>query len=338
MCYVDRTGRKVAPCSVTSMRLVLSALCVLTALPISVLAQESYPSRTVRMVVSTAAGAANDLQARTIAQELSARWGRPVVVENRVGAGTVIGNDAVAKAPADGYTLLMTPSALAIGPATYKKLPYDVTRDFAPVTQTVVLPNVMVLHPSLPARSVKQFIAMAKARPGEILFASSGIGTNAHLAMEHFASMAQIRLIHVPYKGGAASDTALAGGEVAVKAASVSQAMPYVRSGRLHALGVTSSRRLASEPDMPTIAEAGLPGYEAVAWHALLAPAKTPQYIVDKLYRDVSTIVRAPGIKQRFAAEGSEVVASSPQEFAAFLSSEIVKWTKVAKAAGIQPE
>lgn len=320
------------------MRLLVSALWVSTALPLSVLAQESYPSRTVRMIVSTAAGAANDLQARIIAQELSARWGRPVVVENRVGAGTVIGNDIVAKAPADGHTLLMTPSALAIGPATYKKLPYDVMRDFAPVTQTVVLPNVMALHPSVPARSVKQFIALAKTRPGEILFASSGVGTNAHLAMEHFASMAQIRLIHVPYKGGAASDTALAGGEVAVKAASVSQAMPYVRTGRLHALGVTSSRRLASEPDLPTIAEGGLPGYEAVAWHALLAPAKTPQNIVDKLYKDVGTILRTPWIKQRFADEGSEVVASPPEEFAAFLKTEIVKWSKVAKAAGLQPE
>jgi len=320
------------------MRLLLSALWVLTALTLPVLAQEGYPSRAVRMVVSTAAGAANDLQARIVAQELAARWGWPVVVENRVGAGTVIGNDVVAKAPADGHTLLMTVSALAIGSATYKKLPYDVIRDFAPVTQTVVLPNVVVLHPSLPAKSVKQLIAMARARPGEILYASSGIGTNAHLAMEHFASMAQIRLTHVPYKGGAASDTAVVGGEVAIKAASVSQAMPYVRAGRLRALGVTSSRRLASEPDLPTIAEAGLPGYEAVHWHGLLAPAKTPQNIVDKIYKDVGTILRAPGNKQRFADEGSDVVASSPEEFSAFLKAELVKWAKVAKAAGLQPE
>lgn len=325
-------------CSVNSMRLLLSALCVLTALPLPVLAQESYPSRTVRMVVSTAAGAANDLQARIIAQELSARWGRPVVVENRVGAGTVIGSEVVAKAPPDGHTLLMTVSALAIGPATYKKLPYDVVRDFAPVTQTVVLPNAVVLHPSVPARSVKQFIALAKARPGEILFASSGVGTNAHLAMEHFASMAQIRLTHVPYKGGMASDTALVSGEVAIKAASVSQAMPFVRVGKLRALGVTTSRRLASEPDLPTIAEAGLPGYEAVHWHALLAPAKTPQNIIEKIYKDVSAILHMPAFKKRFADEGSDVVASSPEEFAAFLKAEVAKWAKVAKAAGLQPE
>ncbi|MGZ8265925.1 MAG: tripartite tricarboxylate transporter substrate binding protein [Burkholderiales bacterium] len=312
--------------------------CVLTALAVPALAQESYPGRTVRMIVSTAAGAANDLQARTIAQELSTRWGRPVVVENRVGAGTVIGNDVVAKAAPDGYTLLMTVSALAIGPATYKKIPYDVIRDFAPVTQTVMLPNVMVLHPSVPARSVKQFIALAKSRPGEILFASSGVGTNAHLAMEHFASMAQIRLTHVPYKGGTASDTALVGGEVAIKAASVSQAMTYVRTGRLRALGVTSLHRLASEPDMPTIAEAGLPGYEAVAWHALLAPAKTPRPIVDKLYSDVGAVLRSPAIKQHFSNEGSEVVASTPEEFGEFLKAEVIKWAKVAKAAGLHPE
>lgn len=320
------------------MRCEIYALSGMMVLLPQAAAQEVYPSRNVRLIVSTAPGAANDVQARTIAQELSTRWGRPVVVENRVGAGTVIGNDAVAKAAPDGYTLLMTPSALAIGPATYKNLPYDVMRDFAAVTQTVMLPNVIALHPSVPARTVKEFISLARARPGELLYSTGGVGTNNHLAAEHFASMAGIRLTHVPYKGGAASDIALAAGEVAFKAASISQAMPYVRAGKLRALGVTSLRRVAAEPDMPTIAEAGLPGYEAVQWHGMLAPAKTPLVIVERLQKEMSAVLNLPAIKKRFSSEGSDIVASTPEKFSAFLGAEVIKWAKVAKAAGVRPE
>ena len=301
-------------------------------------AQSDYPNRPVRIVVPTTPSGGSDLVARLLAPALSERWGKQVVVDNRAGAGTAIGSELVAKAPADGYTLLMGLSTLAINPALYAKVPYDAVRDFAPVTQAVFVPHIIIVHPSLPVKSVADMIALAKARPGQILFASAGYGTNQHLAMELFSSMAQIRLLHVPYKGTSPAIIDLIAGQVAIMAPSMVSALPHVRSGRLRALGVTSARRVTGAPDIPTIAESGLPGYDSVQWIGLLAPTGTPREIVARLYRESVSILRAPESVKRLASEGAEVVASTPDEFAAFIKTETVKWAKVAQAAGIRPE
>ncbi|MEK7876473.1 MAG: tripartite tricarboxylate transporter substrate binding protein, partial [Pseudomonadota bacterium] len=309
----------------------------IAAAPPAALAQSGYPNRPIRVVVPGPPGSGFDTVARLMAPGLSERLGRQVVVENRPGAGTMIGNEFVARAPADGYTLLMCASAPAIHPAIYKKVPYDVVRDFAPITQTVFVPNAMVVHPSVPARSVRGMIALAKARPGEILFASAGLGTHGHLSMELFASMAQIRMIHVPYKGTTPGIIDLMAGNVAISSTSVIEALPHVRAGKLRALGVTSARRVAIAPDIPAVSEE-LPGYESVNWFGLLAPAGTPSDIIARLHKESVAVLRAPNIKERFAADGTEAVGSSPEEFAAFIKAETVKWAAVVKAAGITPE
>jgi tripartite-type tricarboxylate transporter receptor subunit TctC len=249
-----------------------------------------------------------------------------------------MGGDVVAKAAADGHTLLMGLSTLAINPATYKKMPYDAMRDFAPVTQAVFMPNLVVIHPSLPAKSLNEFIALAKARPGQVLYASSGHGTNPHLTIELLCSMAGIRMVHVPYKSSSPGLIDLIAGHVAITSSPMLQAISHVRTGRLRALGVTSSKRVAVAADVPTIAEGGLPGYESVQWYGLLAPAGTPQEIVNRLYKEAAAILRSPEAKERFAGEGAEVVASTPAEFSAFIKAETVKWAQVVKAAGITPE
>ncbi len=301
-------------------------------------AQSDYPNRTVRIIVPTAPAGGNDTVARVIAQGLSERWGRQFVVENRAGASTMIGGEMAAKAPPDGYTLLMGVSTLAINPATFRKVPYEAMRDFAPVTQAVFVPNLMMVHPSVPAKTVKEMIAFAKARPGQILFASAGYGTNPHLSMELFASMAGIRMIHVPYKSSTPGIVDLIAGHVAIMAPNMLQSIPHVRAGRLRALGVTSAARAASAPGIPTVAEGGLPGYEAVQWYGLLAPAGTPREIIARLHAETVAILRAPDSAKRLAGDGAEVIAGTPEEFAAFIAAETVKWAKVVKAAGIQPE
>ncbi len=305
----------------------------------SALAQDTYPAKPIRIIIPTAPGGTTDTSGRIIAQELTKKWGKPVVAENRAGAGTIVGSEIVAKAAPDGYTLLVTPSTLAINSATYKKMPYDGIRDFAPITQTLFVPNLIVVHPSLPARSIKELIAFAKARPGEIVYGSAGHGTNPHLTTELFTSMAGIRLLHVPYKGSLPGIVDLLGGRLALMSTSSwSIILPNVRSGKLRALGVTSSTRASVVPDVPTVAEAGVPGYESVQWSGLLAPAGTPREIIALLHKEVVAILRAPEAKERLAAESAELVLSTPEEFSKFIRSETTKWSKVARAAGIQPE
>ena len=315
----------------------LTALLVLAfALP-QARAQDQYPSRPIRIIVSIPAGSGTDTVARLIAKGLSERLGRQVVVENRPGAGTIIGNEIVAKAKPDGYTLLMNGAAFTISPAIYRKIPYDALHDFAPITVAVFTPNLMVVHPSVPVKSVKEMIALAKARPDQILYASGGNGTNSHLATALFVSMAQIRMLHVPYKGSTPGVIDLIAGNVAMTTNSMSTLMPHVRAGKLRALGVASARRVAAAPDLPTIAEAGLPGYESVQWSGLLAPAGTPPEIIARLHKETVAIVSAPDVKKRLAGDGSEVVANSPDEFAVFIKAELVKWAAVVKATGIEP-
>ncbi len=302
-------------------------------------AQETYPSRPIRIVVPTAPGGPSDNCARMMANEFTKRWGKQVIVDIRPGAGTIIGTDIVAKAAPDGHTLLVAPSALVIVPSSYKKLPFDPIRDFVPITQTYFVPNLLLAHPSLPAKSVKALIALAKARPGEILYASSGHGTNPHLTVELLTSMAQIKLMHIPYKGTMPGLIDLLAGRSALMAtSSMPLTVPHVRTGKLIALGITSAKRSAALPDIPTIAEAGVPGYEAVQWSGLFAPTGTSPEIISRLYKESVAILNLPDVKERLAADSAEVVAGTQEQLAAFMKSELAKWAKVVKAAGIQPE
>ncbi|MDH4293126.1 MAG: tripartite tricarboxylate transporter substrate binding protein [Betaproteobacteria bacterium] len=314
--------------------LALTAL-VVPALP--AVAQSTYPTRTVRLIVPSSPGGGTDISARILAPQLTQFLGQQVIVENRPGAGTMIGGEAVARAAPDGYTLLMGISTLAINPAMYKKVPYDALKDLAPISQAVALSNVLVIHPSLPSRNLKAFIAFATARPGELNFASAGKGTSPHLSMELFLVMAKLKMLHVPYKGSGPGVTDLIAGHVPVMMPNMLSAQPHIKSGRLRALGVTGSKRAPGADDIPTIAEAGVPGYEAVQWYGVLAPAGTPGDIISKLHAGVVRAVQNPEVRKRLMNDGAEPVGSSPAEFAAYIKAETDKWAKVIKAAGIDP-
>jgi tripartite-type tricarboxylate transporter receptor subunit TctC len=311
---------------------------VLLATTMTVHAQTAYPTRAVRLIVPSSPGGGTDISARILAPQLTQFLGQQVVVENRPGAGTMIGGEAVARAAPDGYTLLMGISTLAINPAMYKKVTYDALKDLAPISQAVALSNVLVIHPSLPSRNLKEFIAFAKGRPGQINFASAGVGTSPHLSMELFLVMANLKMLHVPYKGSGPGVTDLIAGHVPVMMPNMLSAQPHIKSGRIRALGVTGTKRAPGADDIPTIAEAGLPGYEAVQWYGVLAPAATPRDIITKLHAGVVRALQNPDVRQRLLNDGAEPVGSSPEEFAAYLRSETTKWAKVIKAAGIQPE
>jgi tripartite-type tricarboxylate transporter receptor subunit TctC len=301
-------------------------------------AAQTYPARPVRIVVPSSIGGGTDIVARVIAHKLSEAMGQQFVVENRPGASTMIGGEVVARAAPDGYTLLMGISTLAINPAMFRKVPYDAQRDFVPITQAVFLPNILIVHPSLPVRTVKELIAFAKARPGALNFASAGTGTNPHLSMELFRVMARLDIVHIAYKGSAPGVTDLLSGHVSLMTPNILTAMPHVRSGRLRALGVTSARRASGAPDIPTMAQAGLPGYEAVQWYGLLAPRGTSASIASGLNAAATRSLRLPEVRQRLAGDGAEVVASTPEEFGAFIRAETAKWAKVVKDAGIAPD
>ena len=316
-------------------RLVLAASLALVA---AVAQAQQYPARAVRIVVPSAPGGGTDITARILAPKLSELLGQQFVVENRAGAGTMIGGEVVARAAPDGYTLLMGISTLAINPATYKKVPYDALKDFATISQVVSLPNVLVTHPSVPVKTVKELVAFTRARPGEIHYASAGVGTNPHLSMELFLLMGRIKMVHVPYKGSGPGLVDIVAGHVSVMTPSILSGIPHIKSGRLRGLGVTSAKRAGGVPDIPTISEAGLPGYEAVQWFGLLAPAATSREIVTRLHGETVRALQSSEVKNRLAADGADPVGGTPEEFAAFMRSETAKWAKVVKEAGIQPE
>ena len=301
-------------------------------------AQAAYPSKAVLIVVPGAPGTGFDSLARLLAPGLSERLGRPVVVENRAGAGSLIGNEYVAKAPPDGHTLLMAASGLTIQPALIKKMPYDVERDFAPVTLVVSVPNMILVNASSPAKSIGELIALAKARPGELQFASAGLGSNSHLTMQLFVSVAQVSVLHVPYKGATPGLTDLLGGHVAMMSMPVADAMPHVRAGKLRALAVTSLTRVPAAPAVPTVAESGFPGFESLNWFGLLAPSKTPPDIVARLQAETAAVMREPAVRDKLAADNVLPVANTPAEFAVFVKEQIAKWAEVAKKANITPE
>jgi tripartite-type tricarboxylate transporter receptor subunit TctC len=300
-------------------------------------AQTGYPAKPVRFIVPSAAGGGTDIIARALAQKLSESLGAQFVVDNRPGAGQMIGIELAAKSSPDGYTILMAASTLAINPIMYKKVSYDPLRDFAPITQAASLANVLVVHPSLPVRSLAELISYAKQRPGQLNFASAGIGTSPQMSIELLKSMAGIDMVHIPYKGTAPGVVDLLAGQVSVMAPNLLTALPHIKAGKLRALAVTSPKRSEGLPEVPTIAES-LPGYDSTQWYGVLAPAGTPREIVARLHDEIVRALRTPEVMQRLAADGAEPVGSSPEEFAAFIKSEIDKWARVASAAGIRAE
>ncbi len=299
---------------------------------------QPYPTRPIRLVVPQSPGGSTDQVARPLALKLGEALGQPVVIDNRAGAGSVIGTDIVAKAAPDGYTLLVVAASFTISPSLYKQLPYDAARDFAPVTLLSSFPNVLVVNPALPVASVAELVSWLKKNPGKANYSSSGVGTGTHLSMELFKHLTGTDLTHVPYKGGAPSISALLAGEVQVTLATISTALPHVRTGRLRALAVTSRRRVGALPEVPALDESGVPGYEYASWIGLLAPAKTPRAIVEKLGAEAARAVRTPEMKAILALEAAEPVGNSPDEFAAQIREELVRWSKLVAAAGIKAD
>jgi tripartite-type tricarboxylate transporter receptor subunit TctC len=296
--------------------------------------EQDYPKRQIDLIVPFVAGGTTDNIARLVAQHFGDSWSQTVVVNNRPGGGGIIATHTVAKAPPDGYTLLVTTIGFAITPAL-QKLPYDPLKDFAPITELASLPLMLVVHPSVPATSLQELVALAKSKPGGLDYASSGIGTSPHLATEMFKSMAGVDLVHVPFKGNAEANNALLGGHVKIYFALVPAVLQHVKAGMLRPLAVTTERRLPYLPDVPTIAELGYPGYEISSWQGVFAPAGTPKEIVAKINGEIVRMVNAPEVRVRISQEGADPVGSTPDEFAVRVRSEIAKWSKVIKDAGL---
>jgi tripartite-type tricarboxylate transporter receptor subunit TctC len=294
-----------------------------------------YPTRALRYIVPQGAGGSSDTLARVVTQKLAENLGQQVVTDNRPGATGSIGTEIVARAPADGYTLLQAATSYATNPALQTKLPFDPIRDFAPVTLLAQSPNLWIVHPSLPVKNVRELIALAKSRPGQIDFASSGTGSSQHLAGELLKSLAHIDIVHIPYKGSPPALIDVLGGRVVLMCSTIAPAMPLVKSGKLRALAVTSLKRSAAAPEIPAVAETGLPGYEATAWQGVLAPARTPREIIVRLNAEFLRIINQPEVRKPLMEQGFEPAGNSPDAFGAYIKAEIAKWSRVIKAAGL---
>ncbi len=296
---------------------------------------QGYPQKPIRLVVGVPAGGTTDVVARLVGQKLSEQMSQKVVIDNRGGAGGNIGAELVAKSPADGYTLfLATIGTMAINPSLYSKMPFDTLHDFDAISQLTSMPQLLVVHPSLPVKSVKDLIAYAKSRPGQLTFASGGSGTAIHLAGELFKTMAGVDMVHVAYKGSSPAMTDLIGGQVSLMFDQILTSLPHVQSGRLRGLAVTTTNRSPAAPQIPTIAEAALPGYAVTTWHGLLAPAGTPRDIVNRLGSETARALQNPDVRERFASQGVDPISSTPEQFAAMMKSELEKWRKVIAASG----
>jgi tripartite-type tricarboxylate transporter receptor subunit TctC len=318
-----------------------SLLLGIAALPLarSARAQGGWPARPVRVVVPFAPGGATDILGRLTATELGNALGQPFVVENRAGAGGNLGSDIVAKAPPDGYTLLFGAAGnIGINPSLFANMPYDPVRDLAPISLIAEVTNVLVVHPSVNARSVQELIALARTTQGGLVYASSGNGSTIHLSAELFAAMTRLNMTHVPYRGSGPAMADLLAGRVALMFDNLPSALPHVREGRLRALAVTATRRSPALPDVPTVAEAGVPGYEATSWFGLFAPAGTPREIIDRMAREMAAFARRPEVAERIRALGAEPITSTPDEFAAMVRAEITKWGAVVRASGARAD
>lgn len=313
----------------------LLILLIFSCLTLGVAQAQNYPGKTVRLIVPFAAGGSTDIIARVLAQKLTAAWGQQVIVDNRSGGSTVIGTDIVAKAPPDGHTLLVTPAPFAIVPSLIKKLPYDPVKDFEPITLINTTPLVVVVHPGVPAKNIKELIALAKAKPGLMNFGSSGSGGSNHLAGELFNAMANVKIVHIPYKGNAPALADLVGGHVDIVFNGLTSALSFIKSGKLRALGMTSLKRSSVLPEVPTLDEQGLKGFQAVAWNGLAGPARMPKETVARIATEVARIMKSPELAEHLKREGSDPVGSTTAEFATFLHDEIAKWKKVIARAGI---
>jgi len=314
-------------------------LVMATMLPWAAYAQapvQAYPVKSIRIVVGFAGGGAAEIAARIVGQIYTERFGQQVIIDPRPGAGGNIAADLVAKSPPDGYTLLTCAFAFTVNPSLFSKLPFDAQKDFAPVSLFAYTANFLTVHPSVPARTLKEFIALAKARPGQLTFGSAGNGTASHLAGELMNSMAGIKLVHIPYKGSALAHTDLLGGHISSAFPGVAISLPHIRAGRLRALAVTGLKRAQSLPEVPTISEAGLPGFEVISWYGLLAPAATPTDIVQRLNGELNRALQEPGSADRLKATGMDPMHTTPAEFDSFLKRELAKWNEVIKAMGVR--
>lgn len=320
------------------MRRVLLGCAVFAVLAGPAWSQSNYPNRPVRVVVPSSPGGGTDISARVIADHLGRAFKGQFFVENRPGAGQSIGIEVVARSEPDGYTLLMAASTLALNPIMYKNIKYDPVKDFAPISQVASIPNVVLVHPSVPAKTLQELIALAKSKPGELTYASAGLGTSPHMGMELLKHMAGIDIQHIPFRGSGPAVTDTIGGRINVTLASTLQAKPLVEGGQLRALAVTGAKRSEAMPDVPTVAEAGVAGYEALQWYGLLVPAGTPAEIVNRLHQETAKALSAPDVKKRLADDGAESVGTTPAEFAKFIKEEIEKWSNVARVANIKPE
>ena len=328
-----------------SRSLPLIAACIAAALPASFASAQPankpggvYPSKSVRLIVPFAPGGSNDIMARLTAQKLSESLGQSVVVDNRGGASGIIGTDLAAKAPPDGYTLLMMSLTFAVNPSLFRKLPYDTQKDLTPVTLVAFAPLMLVIHPSIPAKSVQELLAYARANPGKLNFGSGGPGTTPHLAGEMLKMMARVQMTHVPYKGGGPALIDLMGGQIQLMLENIPSTLPLAKSGKLRALAVSGLKRSPLAPELPTLDEAGLKGYEITGWNGLFVPSGTQANIVSYLHAETAKALAQPDVKERLATMGAEGVGSSPEDFRAFVKAEITKWARVVKEAGLKVE
>lgn len=303
----------------------------------TVLAQ-SYPAKPIKIVVPYPPGGFNDTLGRTFAAKFTEEWGQPAIVENKPGANTLIGSDYVAKAAPDGYTLLIVAFPFAVTPSLIRNMPYDTVKDFAPVALAAQSPNLLVVNPSLPAKTVAELVAMAKAKPDSLSYASTGNGSSNHISMELFKSLAGVRIVHIPYKGSAPAVTDLLGGQVHVMFDNAPNVLHQVKAGRLRGLAQTGATRSSIAPDLPTVAEAGVPGYELTVWFGLVAPAGTPREVIQKLNAEVLKILAMPDVRERFLSQGVEPLGSTPEQFGDHIKAQMAKWGKVVRDAGVQAE
>ena len=299
---------------------------------------QSYPSKPVKIVVPYPPGGFNDTLGRTLAAKFQEAWGQPVVVENKPGANTVIGTDFVAKAAPDGHTLLVVAFPFSVVPSLVKSLPYDTLRDFAPVILAGTTPNLLVVNPQLPVKNVAELLALAKSKPDALSYASTGNGSSNHISMELFKSLAGVKITHIPYKGSAPAVTDLLGGQVMLMFDNAPNVLPQVKAGKLRALATSGAQRTSLAPELPTVAEAGVPGYELMVWFGLVAPAGTPREIVQKLNAEVTRILAMPDVRERFQAQGVEPVGSTPEQFGEHIRAQMAKWSKVVQEAGVKAE